>query len=216
LVDEGLCDWAGIFAESGPDALATSASTPVHASRKPHEIPLLYGDRSLGRLRWIGQSLSELEESGRSGLTAFASQVAALLASPSLEGAIALDRRMAQLKQDQPSCDWCGVYLLRGETLFLTAFRGEPTPHPIIPRSRGICGAAVAENRTLNIEDVQADPRYLSCDIRTRSELVVPIRDSRGEPIGEVDIDSHRSAAFPPAVVEHVEELAREIATLML
>jgi GAF domain-containing protein len=142
-------------------------------------------------------------------------QFAALWKAREPELAIALDRAMQQLKVEEPVCDWAGIYLLYDDVLYLTAYRGAPTPHPVIPRSKGICGAAVEENRTLNIEDVTKDPRYLSCDIRARSELVVPIRNRQGQPVGEVDIDSHQLNAFHPALVRKVEELAARIATQM-
>lgn len=50
----------------------------------------------------------------------------------------------------------------------------------------GICG---------DVDDVNADPRYLSCSIATRSEIVVPIFVRDGI-VGEIDIDSHTPAAF--------------------
>jgi len=171
-------------------------------------MPLIYGEESVGRLYYAGCQ--------RAALEAAAGELAAVMKAPETELAATLDRLMEKLKREEPVCDWAGVYLLRRNVLYLTAYRGAPTPHPIIPASRGICGAAVEENRTLNIEDVTQDPRYLSCDIRARSELVVPIRDASGEPIGEIDIDSHKLNAFHPALVRKVEKLAREISQLML
>jgi L-methionine (R)-S-oxide reductase len=93
---------------------------------------------------------------------------------------------------------WTGFYMLDPHdpaTLVLGPFVGEPTPHVRIPVTQGICGAAVATGQTVIVDDVNADPRYLSCSIRTKSEIVVPIF-ARGEVIGEIDIDSHDAAAF--------------------
>jgi L-methionine (R)-S-oxide reductase len=45
------------------------------------------------------------------------------------------------------------------------------------------------------VDDVNSDPRYLSCSIKTKSEIVVPIYAHR-KVIGEIDIDSHNPAAF--------------------
>jgi L-methionine (R)-S-oxide reductase len=38
-----------------------------------------------------------------------------------------------------------------------------------------ICGAPVASGRTIIVDDVNADTSYLSCLIKTKSEIVVPI-----------------------------------------
>jgi GAF domain-containing protein len=79
--------------------------------------------------------------------------------------------------------------------LLLGQYSGAATEHTRIPVSEGICGAAVALGETLVIDDVHADPRYLSCSIETKSEIVAPIRVN-GKIVGEIDIDSHEPAAF--------------------
>jgi GAF domain-containing protein len=110
-----------------------------------------------------------------------------------------------------PHYNWTGFYWLDpidAETLVLGAFVGEPTPHVRIPVSQGICGAAAASGETVVVDDVHADPRYLSCSIRTKSEIVVPIR-AHGKVVGEIDIDSHKAAAFTEIDRGFLEEAAR-------
>lgn len=109
-----------------------------------------------------------------------------------------------------PNYNWVGFYMLDPldpEMLVLGPFVGDPTPHVRIPVHQGICGAAVASRETIVVDDVNADPRYLSCSIRTRSEIVVPIRMD-GKVIGELDIDSHITAAFTDADRRFLEQVA--------
>jgi GAF domain-containing protein len=109
-----------------------------------------------------------------------------------------------------PQYDWVGFYMLVPDdrtTLVLGPFHGAPTEHVRIPVAQGICGAAVAQGETIVVDDVAADPRYLSCSIETRSEIVVPIR-VHGEIVGEIDIDSHTPAAFGAKDRSFVEECA--------
>jgi L-methionine (R)-S-oxide reductase len=97
-----------------------------------------------------------------------------------------------------PHYNWVGFYMLDphdSSVLVLGPFRGAPTEHVRIPVTEGICGAAVAQGETVIVDDVAADPRYLSCSIETRSEIVVPIR-VHGKIVGEIDIDSHDLKAF--------------------
>lgn len=106
---------------------------------------------------------------------------------------------------------WVGIYLLTpdGESLTLFPYyHGRPTPHVHIPVDQGICGAAVRENRTLIVDDVNQDPRYLACSLETRSEIVVPIRTPEGDLVGEIDIDSDRLAAFTDQDREALERVA--------
>ncbi len=81
-----------------------------------------------------------------------------------------------------------------------------------IPVTQGICGAAVASGETVIVDDVGSDPRYLSCSIETKSEIVVPIY-AHGKVIGEIDIDSHDPAAFTDADRTFLEEAARIVGT---
>jgi GAF domain-containing protein len=116
-----------------------------------------------------------------------------------------------------PYYNWTGFYMLDPDdpqTLLLGAFVGEPTPHVRIPVSEGICGAAVASGETVVVDDVNADPRYLSCSIRTKSEIVVPIR-AHGKVVGEIDIDSHTVAAFSDADRSFLEVAARIVGAWM-
>ena len=115
------------------------------------------------------------------------------------------------ISQRLPNYDWVGFYMLDPNdpgTLVLGPFVGEPTPHVRIPVHQGICGAAVAARSTIVVDDVNADPRYLSCSIKTRSEIVVPIF-SRERVVGELDIDSHTPTAFTNADRAFLEEVAR-------
>jgi GAF domain-containing protein len=117
----------------------------------------------------------------------------------------------AALAEQLSGYDWVGFYMLDPkdrETLVLGRFVGEPTTHVRIPVTEGICGAAVAAGETVIVDDVNADPRYLSCSISTKSEIVVPIY-VHGTVAGEIDIDSHNPAAFAEADRQFLEVAAR-------
>jgi L-methionine (R)-S-oxide reductase len=100
-----------------------------------------------------------------------------------------------------------GIYLVDGEVLELATYLGKPSPHERIPIGKGICGAAASSGTTLNVPDVNADPRYLACNVETKSEIVVPIL-SGGRAIGEIDIDSDLLAAFGQPNQTMLEEVA--------
>jgi GAF domain-containing protein len=130
-------------------------------------------------------------------------------AAPSLDE---LERDMVEAIADQIAYyDWTGFYMLDPEdkeTLVLGSFVGELTWHVRIPVTEGICGAAAASGETVLVDDVNADSRYLSCSIQTKSEIVVPIR-AHGRVVGELDIDSHTPAAFTEIDRNFLEEAAR-------
>jgi GAF domain-containing protein len=105
--------------------------------------------------------------------------------------------------------NWVGFYMLdKSEpVLVLGPFEGAMTPHTRIPLNQGICGAAASSGKTVVVDDVKSDSRYLACSIETKSEIVVPVF-AEGKVVGELDIDSHFTAAFTPEDRELVERCA--------
>jgi L-methionine (R)-S-oxide reductase len=123
-----------------------------------------------------------------------------------------LMQKMVKLLHDRMlKYNWVGFYMLepgaKPPVLVLGAFEGAMTPHTRIPLNQGICGAAASSGRTVVVDDVSKDPRYLACSLETKSEIVVPVF-VRGKVVGELDIDSHFSAAFTPEHQELVQYCA--------
>lgn len=74
---------------------------------------------------------------------------------------------------------------------------------------KGVCGTAAAERRTIVVPDVAAFPGHITCDARSRSEIVVPVFDWSGALIAVLDIDSSRPAAFNEEDRAGLERLVR-------
>ncbi len=109
--------------------------------------------------------------------------------------------------------NWIGFYLLeetpgKEPVLVLGPFVGSMTPHTRILLHQGICGAAASTGKTVVVDDVKTDARYLACSRETKSEIVVPIF-KREKVVGELDIDSHFLAAFGPSDRQLCEFTAR-------
>ena len=109
--------------------------------------------------------------------------------------------------------NWVGFYMLEPGTqppaLVLETFVGAMTPHTRIPLHQGICGAAASSGKTIVVDDVTKDSRYLACSLETKSEIVVPIFVNK-QVVGELDIDSHFAAAFgadDEALVQYCAEV---------
>ncbi len=108
--------------------------------------------------------------------------------------------------------NWVGFYMLEAGAnppmLVLGRFQGAMTVHTRIGLNQGICGSAASSGKTVVVDDVKKDPRYLACSIETKSEIVVPIF-VHGKVAGELDIDSHFLAAFGDEDRELVEYCAQ-------
>ena len=84
--------------------------------------------------------------------------------------------------------NWAGFYLMEKGILVLGPFMGKPACIEI-PVGKGVCGTAVAENRTQLVYDVHQFPGHIACDSASNSEVVIPIHVG-GEIWGVLDIDS--------------------------
>jgi L-methionine (R)-S-oxide reductase len=105
-----------------------------------------------------------------------------------------------------PDLNWAGFYFMRGGELVVGPFQGKPACVRIAVGA-GVCGTAVAEGRSILVEDVHAFPGHIACDPGSESELVVPLVKD-GAVIGVLDLDSPRLARFDAEDQAGMEALA--------
>lgn len=94
-----------------------------------------------------------------------------------------------------PDLNWAGFYLNHGDELVVGPFQGLPACVRI-PFGKGVCGTAAVTRTTQVVPDVNAFPGHIACDAASRSEIVVPLLDSRGDLVGVFDVDSPTPGRF--------------------
>ena len=99
-----------------------------------------------------------------------------------------LSNASALLWQELGDINWAGFYKMEGGILVLYPFQGKPACTKISV-GKGVCGTAVAEDKTQLVPDVHQFPGHIACDCASNSEIVVPIHVG-GENWGVLDIDS--------------------------
>jgi L-methionine (R)-S-oxide reductase len=123
---------------------------------------------------------------------------------------------VALLHEKLTRYNWVGFYMLekKSNVLVLGHFKGSITRHTRIPLNQGVCGAAASTGKTIIVDDVLSDPRYLACSLETKSEIVVPVF-VHGKVTGELDIDSHFLAAFGPDDRQLCEHAASVVSSML-
>ena len=134
--------------------------------------------------------------------TALCAQLSSLIEGIPYETAN-LANASALLWQELSDINWAGFYKMEAGKLVLGPFQGIPACI-IIPVGRGVCGTAVAKNRTQLVADVHQFPGHIACDCASNSEIVVPIHKN-GEIWGVLDIDSPLFARFTEADQQGLE-----------
>lgn len=143
-----------------------------------------YSGSSLDQYTMLGKQLDALLE-GESNLVANLSNASALL------------------NQFLERINWVGFYLMEDGELVLGPFQGLPACVRI-QVGKGVCGTAVAEKKTMLIEDVHAFPGHIACDAASQSEIVIPLMKD-GSVIGVLDIDSPELSRFTKEDQEGLE-----------
>ncbi len=117
---------------------------------------------------------------------------------------------MAALLKETFHFLWVGFYLVdkQKNQLILAPFQGPPACTRIA-FGRGVCGTAWKKGETIVVPDVEEFPGHIACNSRSRSEIVVPLKNTSGEFAGILDIDSERLETFDNTDKMYLEELAR-------
>lgn len=124
-----------------------------------------------------------------------------------------LSNASALLWQELGDINWAGFYKMEGGILVLYPFQGKPACTKISV-GKGVCGTAVAEDRTQLVPDVHQFPGHIACDCASNSEIVVPIH-VRGEIWGVLDIDSPRLNRFTEEDREGLTEFVEILETVL-
>ena len=96
--------------------------------------------------------------------------------------------------------NWSGFYLLKENQLVLGPFCGMPATTRI-EIGKGVCGTAFEKGETLVVDNVCEFPGHIACDIRSKSEVVIPLVKN-GKKYGVLDIDSSVYSRFSKEDVE--------------
>jgi putative methionine-R-sulfoxide reductase with GAF domain len=106
--------------------------------------------------------------------------------------------------------NWVGFYLADPADpnyLLLGPHSGVFTPHIKIALNQGLCGAAASLGKTVAVNDVTKDPRYLMGVSETKSEIIVPIL-VYGAVVAEFDINSFFKDTWNEEETAFVEKCA--------
>lgn len=104
---------------------------------------------------------------------------------------------------------WCGFYRLQGERLIVGPYQG-PAACQVL-EGRGVCLSAVQRRETVIVQDVEKFPGHIACDSRAKSEIVIPVRDSEGQIVAVLDIDSKELESFDDTDRAYLEKIVEQI-----
>jgi len=90
---------------------------------------------------------------------------------------------------------WTGFYLLDNGELIVGPYQGSLACIKL-KKDTGVCWAGINRAETVIVPNVHAFPGHIACDSRSKSEIVVPLKDRSGIIMGVLDVDSKELASF--------------------
>jgi L-methionine (R)-S-oxide reductase len=118
----------------------------------------------------------------------------------------------AAIYHQLPDLNWAGFYLYDGKQLVLGPFQGKPACI-YIPLTKGVCGKAATDLKTVVIEDVDKFPGHIVCDAASKSEIVIPIKTKDGKLLGVLDLDSPTLNRFSDSDKTGLEKIIEILST---
>jgi len=104
---------------------------------------------------------------------------------------------------------WVGFYFPHEKEMLIGPSAGPPACAAI--GYEGVCGAAFKSGKSVIVANVDEFPGHIACDPNSKSEIVVPLKNSNGNVIALLDVDSDRLGAFSESDAVFLEKLVNEI-----
>jgi len=90
---------------------------------------------------------------------------------------------------------WIGFYRLIDGKLLVGPYQGAIACQKL-QKDTGVCWACINRQESIIIPDVEKFPGHIACDARSKSEIVIPVRNSDGEVIAILDADSEKLDSY--------------------
>ncbi|HEX2394349.1 MAG TPA: GAF domain-containing protein, partial [Bacteroidales bacterium] len=72
---------------------------------------------------------------------------------------------------------WVGFYILKNGKLLVGPYQG-PLACLELPVNTGVCWAGINSGKPVVVPDVHKFPGHIACDSRSKSEIVIPVKNA--------------------------------------
>lgn len=105
---------------------------------------------------------------------------------------------------------WTGFYIVRDMHLVLGPFQG-PIACTRIAYGKGVCGSAWQTGEIQLVPDVEQFSGHIACSSLSKSEIVLPVKNTIGEIIAVLDIDSINLNEFDAVDTKYLSEILQKL-----
>ena len=102
---------------------------------------------------------------------------------------------------------WIGFYRLIDGQCIVAPYQGTLGCQKL-HKDKGVCWACINHARAILVPDVNRFPGHIACDSRSKSEIVVPVLDEKGNVTAVLEADSDKLNTFDEMDRQHLETIA--------
>jgi GAF domain-containing protein len=108
---------------------------------------------------------------------------------------------------------WTGYYFLKNDKLIVGQYQG-PVACQELAKDTGVCWAGINQQKTIVVPDVEKFPGHIGCDSRSKSEIVIPVKNEKGEIIAILDVDSSEYNQFDEIDEKYLTQILELVYTV--
>jgi L-methionine (R)-S-oxide reductase len=101
---------------------------------------------------------------------------------------------------------WVGLYVVKNNELVLSSFQGT-VACTRIAFGKGVCGHCWKEKKIIIVDNVDLFAGHIACSSESKSEIVLPVFDKKGEVAMVFDVDSEHLAHFSQTDEKYLKEV---------
>jgi GAF domain-containing protein len=109
---------------------------------------------------------------------------------------------------------WVGFYLKKENQLVLNAFQGT-IACTRIDFDKGVCGHSFTTKEIVIVPNVDEFPGHIACASASKSEIVLPIFDKKGEVFGVLDVDSDKFNDFSEIDAKGLQKIVEIVQSIV-
>ena len=113
---------------------------------------------------------------------------------------------LALIKEDL-DLFWVGTYIVKNDLLVLGPFQGPPAC-TVIPKGKGVCGQSWEIETPILVPDVDLFEGHISCNPRSKSEIVIPLRSPNKKIFMVLDIDCEEKNGLDQSAFQFFKDVA--------
>ncbi len=133
-------------------------------------------------------------------------QISKLIAESSNNPLSSMSTITAVLHHKMDYFFWTGFYLLNDGKLMVGPYQGSLACIEL-KKDTGVCWHGINQKQTIVVPDVHEFPGHIACDSRSESEIVIPLKNTNGEIVGVLDVDSSEKDSFDNVDAKWLEKI---------